>query len=404
MSLEATSPATGAPFNRRTVFWGVLASLLAAAGFVLLSTYAPDFRLGQQGGSSALSKSGAGFAGLVDLMTLMDDEPETARSVDDLYSDSLVIVTISPQSDPEALKEILDARSGSETLFVLPKWSTAPLPSHEGWEMQFGRLSAGSVDQWLVRFVETKIGTEKATVDRLAAANGRFAAPAPKDLQWAAAADDALISAGPGKGVLIKAKDEPFFVLTDPDLLDNAALKDPDRAAAAIGLIDMVRPNSDPVIFDLTLHGANRKHDLLKLLIEPPFLALTLSILAASALAVLHGLGRFGPAAPETRAIPFGKKALVETTATLMRRAGRLDGLGGRYAAQMRQRAGLLLGAPHGMQGDALDQWHAARDKDGGDGYAERAKAVRGATNEPDLTAAARGLHQWISRNLRERR
>ena len=403
MSVEATSPATGAPFNRRTVFWGVLASLLAAAGFVLLSTYAPDFRLGQRGGSSALSKSGTGFAGLVELMTLLDDEPWTARSIDELYSDSLVVVTISPQSDPEALKEILDARSGSETLFVLPKWSTSPLPSHEGWERQHGRLSAGTVDQWLVRFMEAKIGTDKVTIDRLAATGGRFAAPAPKDLQWAVA-DDALISAGPGKGVLIKAKDEPFFVLTDPDLLDNAALKDPDRAAAAIALIDMVRPNSDPVVFDLTLHGANRKHDLLKLLIEPPFLALTLSILAASALAVLHGLGRFGPPTPETRAIPFGKKALVETTATLMRRAGRLDGLGGRYAAQMRQRAGLLLGAPHGMQGDALDQWLAARDKDGADGYAEQTRAARAAANEADLTAAARGLHQWISRKISDRR
>lgn len=403
MSVEAASTVAGAPFNRRTVFWGVLASLLAAAGFVLLSTYAPDFRLGQQGGSSALSKSGTGFAGLVELMTLLDDEPETARSLDDLYSDSLVVVTISPQSDPEALKEILEARSGSETLFVLPKWSTSPLLSHEGWEVQHGRLSAGTVDQWLSHFLEARIGTEKATVDRLTAPGGRFAALAPKDLQWAPA-EDALISAGPGKDVLIKAKDEPFFVLTDPDLLDNAALKDPDRAAAAIGLIDMIRPNSDPVIFDLTLHGANRKHDLLKLLIEPPFLALTLSILAASALAVLHGLGRFGPAAPETRAIPYGKKALVETTATLMRRAGRLDQLGGRYAAQMRQRAGALLGAPHGMQGEALDQWLAARDKDDAASYAEQARAARGATNEADLTAAARGLHQWISRKLRDRR
>ncbi len=137
--------------------------------------------------------------------------------------------------------------------------------------------------------MEIKIGTEQGDGRSPRRAGGRVRRPAPKDLQWAAA-DDALISAGPGKGVLIKAKDEPFFVLTDPDLLDNAALKDPDRAAAAISLIDMIRPNSDPVIFDLTLHGANRKHDLLKLLIEPPFLALTLSILAAC--------GAGGPARP----------------------------------------------------------------------------------------------------------
>ena len=42
----ATVEAAHEPFNRRTLFWGIFASLLAAAGFFLLSTYAPDFRLG----------------------------------------------------------------------------------------------------------------------------------------------------------------------------------------------------------------------------------------------------------------------------------------------------------------------------------------------------------------------
>ena len=60
----AAGAAGAAPFNRRTVFWGICASLLAAAGFFLLSTYAPDFRIGTSGGTSALSKSGTGFAGL----------------------------------------------------------------------------------------------------------------------------------------------------------------------------------------------------------------------------------------------------------------------------------------------------------------------------------------------------
>jgi hypothetical protein len=403
MSMAPSPAAAESPFNRRTVFWGILASLLAAAGFVLLSTYAPDFRLGRQGGASALSKSGTGFAGLVELMTLLDDEPETARSVDELYWDGLVVVTISPQSDPEALQDIIEARSGSETLFVLPKWQTIPYPGSEGWEREVGRLSAGEVDQWLARFVEARLGRDKVDVQRLQVRDGAFPPPSPRELQWVAT-EDSLISAGGNRAVLIEAKDQPFFVLTDPDLLDNAALKDPERAAAAIGLIDMVRPNDEPVMFDLTLHGASRKHDLMKLLLEPPFLALTLAILAASALALLHGLGRFGPPEAETRAIPFGKRALVETTALLMRRAGRLDHLGGRYAALMRRRAGAILGAPQGLRDEALDQWLAARDKDRTDDFAALSSATRRAGNEAELTTAARRLHQWIARRFRERR
>lgn len=403
MSMAQSLATAESPFNRRVVFWGILASLLAAAGFVLLSTYAPDFRNGRQGGASVLSKSGTGFAGLVELMILLGDEPETALSTDDLYWDGLVVVTIAPQSDPEALKEIIDARSGLATLFVLPKWQTVPYPGHEGWENEIGRLSSGEVDQWLARFAEARIGRDKVDVSRLQVRDGAFAAPSPRDLQWATS-DSAIISAGGNRAVLIEAKDEPFFVLTDPDLLDNSALKDPGRAAAAIGLIDMVRPNGEPVMFDLTLHGANRKHDLMKLLLEPPFLALTLAILAAAALALLHGLGRFGPPQVEARAIPFGKKALVETTARLMRRAGRLDNLGGRYAALMRRRAGTTLGAPPGLRDEALDRWIAGRDKDGRGGYASLADAVRKAGNETDLTVSARRLHEWISRRFRERR
>jgi hypothetical protein len=98
-------PAAGEPvFRRRTVFWGVLASLLAAAGFALLSTYAPEFRQGQQGGS-ALSRGGTGFAGLFELMTLLGDEPETVAGLDELsVREGLVVVTIAPQSDPETLR------------------------------------------------------------------------------------------------------------------------------------------------------------------------------------------------------------------------------------------------------------------------------------------------------------
>jgi hypothetical protein len=402
MSMAPSPAATESPFNRRTVFWGILASLLAAAGFVLLSTYAPDFRLGRQG-ASALSKSGTGFAGLVELMTLLDDEPKIARSVDDLYWDGLAVVTISPQSDPEALKDIMEARSGSATLFVLPKWQTIPDSGHEGWEKEIGRLPADEVDQWLARFMEMRIGRGKVDVQRLHVRDGAFAALSPRELQWAAS-ENAVISAGGNRAVLIEAKDEPFFVLTDPDLLNNTALKDPERAAAAIGLIEMVRPNDEPVVFDLTLHGANRKHDLMKLLLEPPFLALTLAILAAAALALLHGLGRFGPAQAETRAIPFGKRALVETTARLMRRAGRLDHLGGRYAALMRQRAGAILGAPQGLRDEALDHWLDARDRDKKEGYAALSDATRRADNEAELTTAARKLHRWIARRFREHR
>lgn len=389
------------PFNRRTLFWGIFASLLAAAGFFLLSTYAPDFRQPRDGGATPLSSGGTGYAGLVKWLRLTGNPPSMARNESDLAQTELLIVTISPDSDPEALGRIIELREELATLFVLPKWQTMPLWQHEGWEMKTERLPDSVINSWLGRIANAKIGVGQGTAQQLDIDGNKVAAP--DELQWVAD-EQPLIAAGNDKAVLTEVEDKPFYILTDPDLINNAGLKDPDRAAAALGLIALLQPESGPVMFDLTLHGAGRKYDLAKLLVEPPFLALTLTILIAAALAFLHGLGRFGPARAESRAIAFGKRALVDTTAMLLRRAGRLEELGDRYAALARVRAGALLGAPHGLQGEALDHWLDSRDKDETKGFTVRAQAAGEAKNLTQMNEAAERLHDWTARRLSERR
>ncbi|TIX95405.1 MAG: DUF4350 domain-containing protein [Mesorhizobium sp.] len=401
MSATTVETAAQEPFNRRTLFWGIFASLLAAAGFFLLSTYAPDFRQPGNGGATPLSKSGVGYAGLAEWLRLTGETPAMARTDQDLGTDMLLIVTISPDSDPEALDHILELRQDQDTLFVLPKWQTLPLEEHEGWNMKFGRLPDSVVNQWLGRIANAKMGVGQSTVQELDI-EGRLVT-APDELQWVAD-EYPMIAAGNDKAVLTEVEDKPFYILTDPDLINNAALKDADKAAAALDLIALLEPEKGPVMFDLTLHGAGRKYDLAKLLVEPPFLALTLTILAAAALAFLHGLGRFGPPRAELRAIAFGKRALVDTTAMLLRRAGRLEELGGRYAALARVRAGALLGAPQGLQGEALDHWLDSRDKNETRAFTTRAQAVGEAKNLAQMHVAAKQLHDWTARRLGERR
>ena len=397
----AAGAASEAPFNRRTVFWGIGASLLAAAGFFLLSTYAPDFKVGAGGGTSALSKSGTGFAGLARLLALTGDAPILVRNETDLETDALLIATVPGDASNAALDRMLLFREGRPTLFILPKWQTAPLLGHTGWEMSVGRLPADTVARLLGRLSPQKLGNAPSTVARIDMEGVEVSVPA--ELQWASAPFPEIV-AGPGQAVLIRGSDPAHYVLTDPDFLDNAGLKDASRAAGALALIDSLRNDDETVMLDLTLYGAGRGYDLGKLLVEPPFLALTLTILVAAALAFLHGLGRFGPPLPQARAIPFGKWALVNTTARLLRRAGRLDGLGPRYAALMRGRAAQLLGAPQGLSGEALDRWLDSRDKDMARGFARRAEAAQFARNEHEMQVAARQLFDWIARRQGEHR
>ena len=393
------------PFSRKTLFWGIFASLLAAAGFFLLSTYAPDFRQ-PEGGATPLSKGGTGYAGLVEWLKLTNGQaPPMERGEKDLASPLastfLLVVTIAPNSDPAALDRLIKARSGQDTLFVLPKWQTFPQPDHDGWETKVGRLPESVVNDWLGRITKAKLGDAKNTPSQINI-DGRTAA-APDELQWVAD-DHPLIAAGEGRAILTELDDEPFYVLTDPDFINNAALKDEQTAAAALDMIAMIEPAKGAVMFDLTLHGIGQNYDLAKLLIEPPFLALTLSVLVAAALAFLHGLGRFGPPRTEGRAIAFGKRALVDTTAMLLKRAGRLHELGGRYAALVRQRAATVLGAPHGLQGETLDRWLDSRDKAEAHGFTRRFKAANESNSLAAMHEAAEQLHDWTARRLGERR
>lgn len=404
MSAAATEAAQE-PFNRKTLFWGIFASLLAAAGFFLLSTYAPDFRQ-PEGGGTPLSKGGTGYAGLVEWLKLTNGEaPPLERGEKDLESPrasrSLLIVTIAARSDPAALDRIIKQRSGKDTLFVLPKWQTFPLLGHEGWETKVERLPNSVVNDWLGRIAKAKLGEAKSTVSQIDIAGRKVAAP--DELQWVAD-DHPLIAAGDGRAILTELDNEPFYILTDPDFINNSALGDEQKAAAALDMIAMLEPDKGAVMFDLTLHGVGQNYDLAKLLIEPPFLALTLSVLIAAALAFLHGLGRFGPPRAEGRAIAFGKRALVDTTAMLLKRAGRLQELGDRYAVLMRQRAAALLGAPQGLPADALDRWLDSRDKGEAHGFTPRFKAVNDSNNLAAMHEAAQRLHDWTARRLIERR
>ena len=75
-------------------------------------------------------------------------------------------------------------------------------------------------------------------------------------------------------------------------------------------------------MFDVTLNGLGSSKSPLKLMFDPPFLAVTLAIVAALLLAGPAGdrpLRR--AAAGRERAIAFGKAALVDNSAALVRKA-----------------------------------------------------------------------------------
>jgi hypothetical protein len=197
-----------------------------------------------------------------------------------------------------------------------------------------------------------------------------------------------------GRGVLVKFKDDPLYLLADPDLLSNRGMGDRRQAAAALAMIDFLNSTgAKSVIFDVTLNGLGQTRSPLRLMFDPPFLAATLAIAAALLLAGLQAISRFGPPRRPERAIAFGKAALIDNAAALVRQARREAGLGGRYAEMIRDKAVTEFGVPARLRDEAVTEYLDRLDRH--TRFSALAAAAAGARTREELVGAAQALHRW---------
>ena len=390
------------PFNAKTIIWVIVAGLLAFAGFLFLTAYAPKWDRGGNGGTNILSKSGVGFSGLYALEKDWNGDSATlTKDKDYWYTKGLLIVTLEVDTDPKAFEDLVRVRRTSQmeaatTLYILPKWEVMPDPIRRGWVTEIGTLPTQPAQALLDKLGDVKLASGELPKEaRISGLDGDINMPAPRNMRWLSEGVVPIISDGQGRTVLgrVDVKDgSDAFVLADPDLLSNQGLKTPEGAAAAVAIIEALRPDDEgEIAFDTVLAGGGSDNrNLLQLMFEPPFLAFTLALIAAAILVGLHALGRFGPSAIEGRAIPFGKRALADNVATLITRAGREDRLGDRYVTVVRDAVGSALGA-HALAPDDLERWLGKLPG----GFTDLAYAARNAPDAASMQGAAAALFQW---------
>jgi hypothetical protein len=135
-------------------------------------------------------------------------------------------------------------------------------------------------------------------------------------------------------------------------------IDDPAVARAALAMLaELNSTGAEAVVFDLITAGLVESRGLLKLAFEPPFVALTIALLGAVLLASVQAAVRFGPAAAEPRAIPYGSRTLVDNIASLLRLTKRDHEVGGRYAALVAERVAATVAAPPQLRGRALEEY-----------------------------------------------
>ena len=388
---------SGQTFNPRLVIGLIAAGIASFAALLLLLAYGGGIGASSDGRAHALSGAATGFKGLVRLVG--EHREAHLDESEDEWADHLLVVTLEARNTPEQVSRLLESRADYPTVLILPKWLTVNDPERRGWVRAVAPAAGMAASHLLGKGVEVSLLPDDAPtrVEGTSLLSG-LQLPVPRAPQQIEGPDLTPLAALPGGGALIaRIGDRQHYVVADPDLLNNHGLRDPPTARAALALIDRMNGDGEFVDFDLTLNGYGdaTSPNVLRVAFEPPFLVMTLALVAAALLAGLHGAFRFGPIRPEERAIAFGKAALVENSAGLIRLAGREARLGGAYADLVRQDIARTTAAPGWLQGEALDSYLDRMSRPGAPSFSELAARVHLAQGRHELMAAARALFQW---------
>jgi len=399
MSLSAKS--TGGAFSPLIMIVAVLVGVVCFAGLGLLSAYAPELKSGNDGGGHALSRGATGFGALPILLRDLGAPVVMHRGVlTEASDDSLLILTPTPDTQPEQIDEI---EHFGATLIVLPKWTTMPDPKHQGWVRTLGVLAPEAALEPLPKalrkgsLVTVRKGPETVALRR---PDGTpFGMPVRVEglrtlsgPQWIPVVTD-----DQNRPVLVMHKELRTYVLADPDLINTQGLKTLAGARTGFALIDITRAQTSPVIFDLTLHGLKRSRNLLRLVLEPPFLGMTLVLAALAAFVGLQAVVRFGPTRETGRVIALGKRGLADNTAGLVRLARREHHMAAPYALLVRAAVARAIGAPRHLSEASLDAFldRVGRMNGASHTYFALAEQARTAKTSGDLMRVAGALYRW---------
>ncbi|HEY2177432.1 MAG TPA: hypothetical protein VGH15_02525 [Caulobacteraceae bacterium] len=380
-----------------------IVGVFAFCALLVLFAYGSSLKSGDNGGAHALSRSAVGFAGLAQAVKASGAPVLVSRHHLPPGRTAGLYVLTPPPTAPAS--DVGPMGFAGPVLVILPKWLTAPDKAHRGWVSAAGLLEPswfGKTSLIAKANPRRRPGVSRPVlVGRGAFAGRRMALGPVTSLQtldlaslrgWTAALTDER-----GGVVLARSPGGQAWLLTDPDLMNNQGLKSFADFAAALTIIDTLRAAGGPVIFDVTLDGLGEERGPLRLMFDPPFLAVTLCLATAAALAGFQAFFRFGPMRRPGRAVALGKEALADNTAALVRLAGRETAMGGPYAAVTRDFAARSVGAPRGLSGDDLvvflDRLGARRGLS--DTLGTLTLLARAASDRSRLAAVAMRLHQW---------
>ena len=391
-------------FSPVAVLTLIIVGVFAFAAYVVLSAYAPVLRDGDDGGAHALSKSATGYAALTRLLRERGQPTVIQRSLLNEWTDGIIVYTPPSFATFEALHSLDPYQT---TAVILPKWRTGSDPLRKGWVRKRGviddkefTLSVGE-REFLInigrREEQKHIFLKAGDAFGGAVAGGRSTGPLGSIDRLQFFEPDEMIEpilvADENTIVVGKVKDEPIYLISDPDFFNTHGVSDLNRAKLATAFLEHANAGG-PIFFDVTLHGIERSRNIIRLALQPPLLAVSICIMFSTIMLALKSSARFGPAHAEAATHEFGKAALADNSAALMRMAGREAEFAPRYAEVIKRLIGRAIGAPRFLSARDLDQFiervvAAKAEKTSFSALVQKSQSV---SNREDLVSVAHQL------------
>jgi hypothetical protein len=374
----------------------VLVAVLSLGAVLTLMAWSPDLSARDRAGPTPYSRSSTGYAGLTNMLEARGQPVAISRRETPISNGGgrLLILTL-PFSGPSITSEDI----GGPALIVLPKWTYRTNPARRSWEIDANLEAEERVEAVAARFDETVSVKRADNPGRLDTPFGPINPDFEDQMQLMRSQMLQPVIAS-GEGILFgQIPDRDIYILADPDLLNNFGLSRTENARAGLDIVDFAAGGrNQPVVFDATLHGFEQSRNLLKILLDIPYLGATLIALAAMVLTGWAATIRFGAPEREVRAIAAGKRALADNTAGLITMAKRDRRMAPGYLALSRRALARELGLPKTL---TEAETNALLDRMGEQsGLESRYRDLQAGLSQParsreDLKHKARALWRW---------
>jgi len=150
-----------------------------------------------------------------------------------------------------------------------------------------------------------------------------------------------------------------LFVLSDPDVLANHGLHRADHASLARVMVETAKApgSTGPIILDEIIHGHLQPPTIGRMMMEFPFVILTMQGALFLLLVLWAGVFRFGPPRDAERSLKAGHDLFLDNTAELLTSGRHTAYSVERYVWMTIEEVAHKLGAPRELQGKALQRW-----------------------------------------------